>query len=288
MTGRARNWTWTLNHPTRQEMISLSLLSSSDGINYLIFGVERGSQGTLHFQGYLQHSNQIRMSAAKAILGHRVHLEVSKGTPEQNIRYCAKDGHVVVIYGTPKGQAKRRAQELSKFEEQSNVMKTLIDSGSVLKDLWDKDFAYMVKHWRGVERYIHVHKPERILPPKVECFIGKPGTGKTRFVHDFARIFYDGDLWTWGGDRWFDGYCGQKVACFDDFRGEIPISNLLKALDRYDNQQPVKGGFVWFHPRHIFITSNEKIESWYPDAPMESVNAIRRRLKIFAVNEQVY
>lgn len=174
------------------------------------------------------------------------------------------------------------------FETRAEVIRDRIAAGMTEKDLWEEDFSFMVKHHRGINTYLRMVRPERIHPPKVEAFIGMPGTGKTRFVHDFARIFFDGDLWTWAGDRWFDGYAGQKVALFDDFRGEIPLAGMLKALDRYDNQQPIKGGFVWFNPVRIFITSNEPPESWYPDAARVSIDALRRRIRFFLVNEPVY
>lgn len=291
-SARARRWTWTLNNPTTKEMISLSKLSKQDGVDFLIFGAEKGSQGTFHFQGYCEFSNPMRLGGVKALLGSRLHLEPSQGTSEQNIKYCCKEHQVVVIYGVSKGsngdQKARRSRERCSFEEKALVIKDLIDSGLNEQELWDQEFAFMLKNHRAISSYLRLHRPERPIPPKVELLIGKPGTGKTRFVHDFARIFYDNDLWTWAGDRWFDGFAGQRVALFDDFRGEIPLSSFLKCLDRYNNQQPVKGGFVWFNPERIFITSNEAIHHWYPDAGHDSIQALRRRVREFIVMDNIY
>lgn len=70
----------------------------------------------------------------------------------------------------------------------------------------------------------------------MEVHWGAPGTGKTRYCHDLARIFYDDDIWVHGGGNWFDGYEGQAVAVFDDFYGCVDFGLLLKVLDRYKTQ----------------------------------------------------
>ena len=49
-------------------------------------------------------------------------------------------------------------------------------------------------------------------------------------------------------------------------------------MDRYPYQVPVKGGFFAFAPKHIVITSNAPIASWYhfdnyePDAILRRVD----------------
>lgn len=154
----------------------------------------------------------------------------------------------------------------------------------------------MLRYFQGVRQFLRIQRPNRARPPVVECLIGPPGTGKTRYVHDFAYIFYnnsepgvwDPDLWTWGGaGPWFDGYAGQRVALFDDYRGSIPIESFLKALDRYDNQQPIKGGFVWFSPERIFITSNEEPVHWYSQCGRSTLEALLRRITIRYVMEPI-
>ena len=41
--------------------------------------------------------------------------------------------------------------------------------------------------------------------------------------------------------QWFDGYMGQKVVCFDDFRKDFcTFHELLRLLDRYPMDVPVK------------------------------------------------
>lgn len=52
---------------------------------------------------------------------------------------------------------------------------------------------------------------------------------------------------------------GQKVAIFDDFRPWwCRFDYLLRLLDRYPMQVPVKGGFVNWVPEHIIITAPQR------------------------------
>lgn len=77
---------------------------------------------------------------------------------------------------------------------------------------------------------------------------------------------------------WFDGYEGQENVLFDDFHGGVfKLPYLLKLLDRYPMRVPVKGGFVQWKPRRIFITSNIDPDLWFSNANREHVAALNRR-----------
>ena len=57
---------------------------------------------------------------------------------------------------------------------------------------------------------------------------------------------------------WFDGYIGQDTAIFDDFRASgNRFSYILRIIDRYPMDVPVKGGFVYWNPKYIvFMPKN--------------------------------
>lgn len=107
----------------------------------------------------------------------------------------------------------------------------------------------------------------------VIVYWGSTGLGKTRAVQDNAT-----DLWCYPGSGWFDGYADHKQALFDDFSGsEFKISYLLKLLDRYPMQVPIKGDFVNWAPFEIYITSNLDPINWFPNAHEAHINALFRR-----------
>jgi len=91
----AKNWCFTINHPTPNERADLDYLSddshrASVHCNYIIFQLEKGELGTPHYQGYIQFSKRRTFNQVKALVGIRAHIEVAKGTPLQNKTYCTK------------------------------------------------------------------------------------------------------------------------------------------------------------------------------------------------------
>lgn len=92
---RSKFWTWTLNNYTSQEERIISEAQGDDGLGivFLIYGREVGEGGTPHLQGYTIFTAPISLATAKARIGTpRLHLEISKGTPQHNVAYCSKDG----------------------------------------------------------------------------------------------------------------------------------------------------------------------------------------------------
>lgn len=89
---------------------------------------------------------------------------------------------------------------------------------------------------------------------------GKAGTGKTRYCYAKSPDLYsvpDAEL------KWFDGYAGEEAILIDDYRGDAPISFILKLLDIYPLRLPVKGEFIPIRAKTIYITSNVCPQLWH-------------------------
>lgn len=267
-------------------MKRIGTLSLQDGITCIVAGLERGSQNGLHLQGYLELSDKKRLSQVKTLLGsNSVHLEVSQGTAAQNFRYCLKDGQAYVIYGEHGSEGGRPAkrtrsqgpsgQGKTATEERLDLLKEAIENGASEKDLWDKDFYMMVRYGRALNDYRLLSQHKRPVP-KVSALIGPTGVGKSRFVHHVASTF-DLSIWVHPGGNWFDGYDGQDIALFEEYRGDIDIGKFLQLLDRYPVNVPVKGGFRFWRPRYIYVTSNVDIDKWYPNIDLATLGALKRR-----------
>lgn len=134
----------------------------------------------------------------------------------------------------------------------------------------------MCRYGKSIESYLLTKRPNRIAPT-VTVITGYTGVGKTRFVWDQARVF-DLRVWVYPGKEWFDGFIGQELALFEEYRGEINIGLFLQLLDRYPLRVPVKGGFTNWNPRYIYITSNVPYDKWYKDLDVTSLEALRRRI----------
>lgn len=165
-------------------------------------------------------------------------------------------------------------------------IKEAIDEGKDEKHIAENFFSKWVVYRRSFQAYATLISPKRNWQTITHVYWGKTGTGKTRFCLDQVM---DQDFWIPGDYKWFDNYRGQPIVIFDDYRGEYKLQMLLKLLDRYPMQVPIKGGFVEWTPRKIYITSNISPNCWYPESDPFSISAMFRRLnKIEAVFESLY
>lgn len=134
----------------------------------------------------------------------------------------------------------------------------------------------MIRYCRHVDTFRSLWPPKREEELKVLLFTGKPGTGKTRMAYALFPQLYALPV---GKDLWFNTYTGQKEVLIDDFAGNVSLTSLLRILDRYPVQVPTKGGFVWWCPTVIMITSNVPIEQWYDySTRQDSLAALKRRI----------
>jgi hypothetical protein len=255
--------------------------SSSDTIQklknltYLIFGNETGTQGTPHLQGYLEVSKKLSLTTLKRILP-RSHFEIARGSSQEASEYCKKENDFEEAGVLMKGQGYR--SDLESIQE-------AIKDGK--DELWlaENHFRQWVQYRRSFAAYINLLQKPRDFKTKVEILWGKTRTGKTRYCYEKAK---DKTYWSPGDFKWFDNYIGQEVVIIDDYRGEYPLPLVLKLLDRYPMQVPVKGGFTNWRPRFVYITSNTDPYTWYQDHDQESQDAFIARIeKIKKIDEPI-
>lgn len=192
MVNRSRRWTWTLNNPTLDELLLLEqeLMLIEEGkspLNFLLWGEERGEEGTYHLQGYAEFCSKRTLSSVKELLGTRMHLEISRGSGQENIDYCSKDGLV------------RSAGQLMKQGSRSDLLAVVdsIKKGSSVYDLWNSHPVEMIKFNSGLMKCYAILKP--VVPKELFAlesfkwvfdkdfsksiiFWGPPGLGKTCFA----------------------------------------------------------------------------------------------------------
>jgi len=87
----AKKWCFTYNNYTKEKMETLETLFIQGGFKY-IFGEEIGESGTAHLQGYIESEKKIR--PIEYFKTKDVHWEKTKGSKEDNIKYCSKDNKI--------------------------------------------------------------------------------------------------------------------------------------------------------------------------------------------------
>lgn len=84
----SKRWTFTLNNYTGDDIKNICSSNSS-----YIFGEEVApTTGTPHLQGYIEFKNKVRPMGV--FNNSNFHWEKARGTRQDNIKYCGKDGKV--------------------------------------------------------------------------------------------------------------------------------------------------------------------------------------------------
>lgn len=238
------------------------------------------STGRNHIQAYVRYRGThsgTHLANALGLNSTDVHWLIARGDDLANQRYCSKDDSRVAgpwEIGVPsRGPGSRSDLE---------AVTRVLQAGGSLRSIAESFPREFVKFHRGLaelERQLRGDAAPN-EEKQVVALIGPPGVGKTRSVYDVAQ----GDLFVLpvpGGPRdpvWFDGYLDQGHALIDDFNGQLEYTFMLRLLDRYPLRVPIKGGFVQWKPRCIWLTSNHDIEGWYPH--IHDLSALRRRIKL--------
>lgn len=271
---QARRWCFTINNYTGEHEQHLrGIPENPEHIRRIIAGREVGASGTPHIQGYVEFDRPTRLGAVKTAIGAgTAHVEVANGTAEQNEEYCSKENDIIIDYGS---NGRRRQGQRSDLSE----VKSVLDNGGGMRDVAQVNFGAFLRYQKGLEAYSRLLRSQpRDFVTQVVWFYGPTGTGKSRRAAEESMALSGGDV-AWIGDQtlqWFEPYAGHKAAVIDDFDGRTPLSVLLRLFDRYPMLVPVKGSFVQWRPRIVWITSNFKPEDLY--GAHDQWSALQRRL----------
>jgi len=251
-------------------------------LGFIIVGMETAPDtGTTHGQGYVEFQKKRRMTAVKSILGlPSVHLEVARGSAEENIAYCCKDKEEQAIYqwGKPaKGQGHRA--DLEKTVE-------LIKSGAKPIDIADQCPIVYMKFHSGIDKMVAMQLLKSIplvRPVKVWLLWGPTDTGKTHAAI-FTNIAKEQVYVKHACDikkGWWQGYQGQKRVVIDEFyNGCAHITTFLKLLDKYRKELDIKNSMGYSQWEEVIITTNLHYpEEIYSGASEAHRRALFRRIE---------
>lgn len=231
--------------------------SLPDGVQYLAWGEEKcPTTAKQHYQAFAYGVK--RSVKGWANLFGNSHVEPIRGTLFENEVYCSKQGAL---------------KELGQKPMQNGHKRTLLDyTDAILRDpkrvcvdiaLDDPALAPVYVQYRnGLERlsaaaYARTIKGDHSAPEVIFIY-GDAGTGKTRYVRELEPDIYD--VPPSDGYKWKDGYTGQEAVLYDNIAPSTITSpgTFLKEIDRYPIQVPVKGAFVAWKPRRIYLTTTYK------------------------------
>lgn len=261
---RFRGWCFTINNPTGWDDIDLERLA--EFATYVIRGKEKGEEGTDHYQGYVYFKEKKSLLYVKEFIP-RAHLESQRGTFDQAIDYCKKDGDWEEWGDRPSGPAGQKQQWRDVLQ--------LARSGK-MQEIEDNYPAIFIRYH---SKLCSLVKPERPIILEVlenEWWYGETGTGKSRELWDRFPGHYQKSL-----NKWWDGYTNEDVVAIEEWspKNEVTSSFLKIWADRYPFSAEIKGGTLQkIRPKKIIILSNYTIDDCFVNS--QDLGPIKRRFKV--------
>lgn len=255
-------------------------------VRYWIVQAERGDDGgVLHMQGFCVFRQACRCAAVKRVLGCEwAHVEQRSpdSTNQQAADYCRKpESRVDGPWeggDLPSGSGAR-----------SDILaaKAAIDAGQSELEVANGNFEAWCKFHGAFARYRALRcADKRREAPEVRVYVGPTGVGKSRSAWEEFPGLFAVPISAAGRTDWFDGYVGQRVVLFDDYRGdEYDVGFFLKLTDRYPMQVPYKGGFFPWCPEVLIFTSNVHPDMWYNTFCQATRDAVKRRITMVKMIE---
>lgn len=267
------NWMFTVNNPITSEVDFKEKLKGYPHTKYCVFQLEKGDNGTEHWQGYIELKRSVRFQTIKDFFKPEVpHIERRMGTPKQAREYCMKQDTRV------KGPWEIGTFVVRQQGKRNDIHEMMDDlkSGHDNEQLADAHPTVYLRYYKAIQHVRTLKIPPKMRDLEVILHFGPPGLGKTYdIINDFDDIF----IKPMGKNLWFDGYTDQEYLLLDDFSGQCTLTDLLRLLDKYRLQVEIKGGHAWMHATKIFITTNIHPRDWYRWVDREDqYKALARRI----------
>lgn len=247
-----------------------------------------GTEHTFHTHVYIVRGSGIRATRIAKLFPF-VHRDIAHGTSQENKDYVFKQGKWL---NTEKETTniKDSHEEWGEMPiERPGARNDLADLYDMIKDGYTDSeilavdpsyLKYIDKIERVRQTLLSDENKERWRDLDVTYIWGVTGTGKTRTVmekYGYSKVYRVTDY-----DHPFDGYKGQDVIVFDEFRSSLQMTQMLDYLDGY----PVELRARYCNKQACFtkayIISNIDLRDQYPTIQREddkTWQAFLRRIK---------
>ncbi|MCI8661546.1 MAG: replication protein [Lachnospiraceae bacterium] len=288
---QSRKWQITINNPAEKgythDFIKTTL-SDMKSLIYWCMSDEIGENGTYHTHIFLQSRGGTRFSTLKKRF-EGAHFEMAKGTSQQNMEYVSKTGKW-------KNNKKSETSVPDTFEEFGEMpverqgrRNDLDDLYSMIKDGYS-DYQILevmpesltqldrIDRVRQVLRYEEFK--DRYREISVHYIYGTSGVGKTRSVmenYGYSNVYRVTDY-----IHPFDGYKGQDIVVFEEFRSGFSFTDMLNYLDGYPLELPCRYANKYACYTKVYIVTNIPISQQYTGVQTDSPDswmAFIRRIK---------
>lgn len=277
MKQRSRGWCFTIfNYEEEYDNIIRKLNKNS---TYYIIGKEIcPTTGNKHLQGYAYYKNAITGKSMLSKLTPTASIERANGTAQQNYDYCSKEMDFIEHGEMPK-QGER--VDLITLANQIKEGKKKVNDLAM-----ENPYTYHC-YGRTLEKIenITINKNFRKHMTKGIWLYGPTGVGKSHIAFNNFGEYDESTHYTHPSNdgKWWDGYTGQKIVIINDFRANIPFSDLLQLVDKWPYKVPRRFvGPIQFTSEIVIITSSMHPRNAYNNiAQTDDIGQLYRRFDIY-------
>lgn len=286
---RAKNYliTWPHCDVKNEDILNEIIIREKlveKGIKYIILSKEFHQDGEEHHHMFISFEAPLKLKREDMNTfdlnkdDRTFHANIkSVKSPKDAINYVKKEG-TYITYG-------RCPYNIPLSTKEKNELLSTQDLNKLVEDGTVSIFKIpTLQRARDILR-LESQRRKKAEKPTVHWFYGETGTGKTFSAYD-AAIARFGEMGTWisqRDDKWFDGYIGQQGVILDDIRpSTFNFSFMLRLLDRYPIEVPIKGGFASWRPKEIWVTApgtpRELYRNYTTKEPYEGIEQLERRI----------
>lgn len=267
---KCRCWCFTVNNPDISYRKLIKNLENNKKVRYCAFQVEE--KNTIHYQGYIELNESLRMNETKKLISNKAHLEQRHGTRDEARDYVLKSDTRIL---GPWEIGKWLAHGQGNRSDLDNIVDIIKNGGNIMTVASEFPREY-IKFNRGIEKLLFLRGIGETEFRHLSVFVlwGDPNMNKTRTCFELYPDLYKLEK-NEGGNLWWDGYVGQDTILIDDFYGWIDYEIMLHILDGYPLRLAIKGAHTWAKYTCVLITSNSPVEKWYYN---KNLGALKRRI----------
>lgn len=244
--------------------------------DYVCFGKEVcPTTQKKHLQGFISFNRPKSWKLILNLMPKATFVDACKGTPEQNIKYCSKEGafsEAGVRPLTPCEVLVRKQQggEIGGAKEQLRWSTAL--AGAQAGHFDDIDPQIQVCHMKSLDYIFNKEELKtKLFDTELVCywFFGASGTGKSRYAREMFPEFYLKPC-----NKWWDGIKIGQGALVEDFdvNHNVLCHHMKIWADRYAFVGEAKGRSLKIRPPRIVVTSNyHPSQIWHQVGDLEPI-----------------
>lgn len=274
MPSKSARWCFTVNNPGPWRPAF-----DAATMEYLIWELEHATEaaGTPHIQGYVVFKVRKLMGAAKAAIAEGAHMEIAKGSEQQNKDYCSKEPAAEhAEHGTFDAN---RGMQGSRTDISACTDK--LKAGQSLQKVAMEHPTTFVKFSKGLTEFAERARGKGPLIREVHTTVlwGPSGSGKshrvmTSFGGEEGLAYY-----CKAGKNCMDKYEGEEILILDEFEADqVTPQELNRWLDKWPCQLEARYNNKIARWTSVYILSNTDPVHWFSLHPPQVQEAVLRRL----------